>query len=308
MFMYIDRVSQLNLWHKLETGRLLNEETPPPGRTMSVEYGFEAHAIVAEGRITIAQIQHVKEWLTAENLHLTDEQVVLFSLSCLNELEDAKTTIRSYCTTKKIYPVLFTNRSMRLLELQQQLQVVDFAVFPKRTVDGCAIVFHRLRDTNFRRYHMETAMKLLFMTLDAAIYDHPPTGLVMLFDMKGVGLLHLTRVRLRAVQVFCQYLQEALPVKLTVIHVLNTVNFLERVLNILRPFVKAELLEQMNFHSTQLGMDEFHAKYIPRECLPVDYGGELEPLEVLARHNTRRLFELETFFETEENQQKRNII
>uniref|UniRef100_A0A1Y1LY65 CRAL-TRIO domain-containing protein n=3 Tax=Photinus pyralis TaxID=7054 RepID=A0A1Y1LY65_PHOPY len=155
---------------------------------------------------------------------------------------------------------------------------------------------------------METAMKLLLMTLDAAIYDHPSTGLVMLFDMKGVGLLHLTRVRLKAVQVFCQYLQEALPVKLTEIHVLNTVNFLEKVLNILRPFVKTELFEKIKFHSTRLDMDEFHAKYVPRECLPADYGGELGPLEVLAEGNARRLLELETFFEAEENQQRRNII
>lgn len=34
---------------------------------------------------------------------------------------------------------------------------------------------------------MAESMKLLFMTVDAALYEYPPTGLIILFDMKGVS-------------------------------------------------------------------------------------------------------------------------
>lgn len=34
---------------------------------------------------------------------------------------------------------------------------------------------------------MEPAMKLYFMTADTALYENPPTGMIILFDMKGVG-------------------------------------------------------------------------------------------------------------------------
>lgn len=53
--------------------------------------------------------------------------------------------------------------------------------------DGSVIIYHKLRDTNYSNYYIEPAMTILFMVLDAVYYDYPPTGLVILFDMKGVG-------------------------------------------------------------------------------------------------------------------------
>ena len=86
-------------------------------------------------------------------------------------------------------------------------------------------------------------MKVLFMCLDAILYDDLPKGLIMIFDMKGVGLMHLARVNLVAVRKFFYYLQEALPIQLKAIHVLNTVSFLDRILKIIRPFMKQEIFE-----------------------------------------------------------------
>lgn len=37
---------------------------------------------------------------------------------------------------------------------------------------------------------MEVAMKILFMTLDVVVYDRPPKGLIILFDMRGVSTLN----------------------------------------------------------------------------------------------------------------------
>ncbi|KAK5638454.1 hypothetical protein RI129_012749 [Pyrocoelia pectoralis] len=270
---------------------------------LKVRYGFKVNTVVDEGRITVNQINDIKAWLKNENLNLTDDQIVLFSLSCLNRIEDVKLVIKSYYTTKTMCPAIFTNRKVHLAKLQQQLKVVQLAVFPERTVDGCVIIFHRLCDTNFRHYHMESAMKLLFMTLDAAIYDYPPTGLIILFDMQGVGLLHLTRVELGLVKIFFQYLQECLPVRLRNIHVLNTVYFLEKIMSFIKPFMNAEVTKLIHFHPTNLDMNEFYDNHIAREYLPANYGGYLETVDVFVERNAKRLLELEEFFEAEENQQ-----
>lgn len=53
--------------------------------------------------------------------------------------------------------------------------------------DGSVIIYHKLRDTSYSNYYIEPAMALLFMVLDSVYYDYPPKGLVILFDMKGVG-------------------------------------------------------------------------------------------------------------------------
>lgn len=60
-------------------------------------------------------------------------------------------------------------------------------VIPKRTPEGRAIVYHKLRDTRYSNYNMEPAMTIMFMLLEVVTFDDPPTGLVVIFDMKGVG-------------------------------------------------------------------------------------------------------------------------
>lgn len=69
------------------------------------------------------------------------------------------------------------------------------------------------------------------------------SGLIVLFDMKGVGLRHLTRVKLWAVKKFFVYVQEGLPIQLKAIHVLNCVWFIDKILSLVKPFYKPELLE-----------------------------------------------------------------
>lgn len=70
----------------------------------------------------------------------------------------------------------------------------EFGIFPERTDDGCIIIYHKLYDTAFYKYVMEDSMKLLFMTLEAAVHDKPPTGLIVLGDMKGVSSLLFVKV------------------------------------------------------------------------------------------------------------------
>lgn len=71
----------------------------------------------------------------------------------------------------------------------------------------------------------------------------PQKGLIFLFDMKGVSLTHLTRVKLGGLKKFFYYLQECLPCTLYQIHVVNVVSFFDVVMTMMRPFMKAELIQ-----------------------------------------------------------------
>lgn len=51
-----------------------------------------------------------------------------------------------------------------------------------------------------------------------------------------------------------------------------------------------------------MNMEDFHEKYIPKSCLPEDYGGELPCTRILNEINTERLRKLKSYFEAEENQ------
>jgi hypothetical protein len=64
--------------------------------------------------------------------------------------------------------------------------------------------------------------------------------------MSNVGLMHLTRARLSSVRKFFHYLQDCLPAKLKAIHIMNAVSFFDKVLYIIKPFMKAEIIDMVS--------------------------------------------------------------
>lgn len=64
--------------------------------------------------------------------------------------------------------------------------------------------------------------------------------------MKGVGLMHLTRINMSSLKKFFQYVQEGVPAKLKAIHFLNAVSFIDKILSLIQPFMKADILKNVN--------------------------------------------------------------
>lgn len=85
-----------------------------------------------------------------------------------------------------------------------------------------------------------------FSFLDACLYKFGPRpGIIFIFDMKEVRFGHLTRVRISSIKKFFQYLQEGLPGKLCQIHVVNVVSFFDKIISLIKPFMKAEIFKSV---------------------------------------------------------------
>lgn len=65
--------------------------------------------------------------------------------------------------------------------------------------------------------------------------------------MKHVSLGHLIRPKIASIKKFFHYVQEAAPAKLKAIHVMNTVSFFDKVLHLIKPFMKAEIMDLVCF-------------------------------------------------------------
>lgn len=86
-----------------------------------------------------------------------------------------------------------------------------------------------------------------FTILDTCLYSQGPRpGIIFLFDMKGVSLGHLLRIKLSSIKKFFHYLQDGLPAKLQEIHIFNVVGFFDKILNIMKPFMKAEIFQMVS--------------------------------------------------------------
>lgn len=81
------------------------------------------------------------------------------------------------------------------------------------------------------------------------------------------------------IELMCTFgLQEALPVRLKGLHFVNTPSWMDKVLALMRPFMKKELMDVMQLHNTT---DSFVGKHIDRKFMPNEYGGEAGSLKEL---------------------------
>jgi hypothetical protein len=152
----------------------------------------------------------------------------------------------------------------------------------------------KLMDPNPDVYNFAVQLKYFDMACMLYLHQHGPSnGHLILLDMKEVVFGHVTKLGPLNMKKFLYYLQEAMPLRLKGLHYFNIVPFMDKILALMKPFMKKELMDMVGLphvHSLptyflfQLylhnGVDDL-VKYVPLECLPQDYGGSVEATPIL---------------------------
>lgn len=222
-------------------------------------------------------IKTLRKWLNEQPHYppTSEEYLIMFAHSCYYDVEKTKSCIENCYTIASSTPEFFQKRDLDLPDVKHILSVTDNAVFPNATPEGYQIIFHRLSQYEPSKYVFADGVKVLNMTMESARYTSGPAkGYYILFDMTGVRLGHLTRLNLGLLRKFFAYIQEGNPVRLKGIHVINTLPILDKIMYIIKPFMKPELRSILHFFSSS-ELDKLY-EFIPRDCLPPDFGGSLD--------------------------------
>lgn len=70
--------------------------------------------------------------------------------------------------------------------------------------------------------------------------------------------------------------QEAYPVKLKEVHIINVSPLIDTVINWVKPFLKEKIRNRIHVHPD--GLESLY-KFVPREILPTEYGGDAGSLQ-----------------------------
>lgn len=70
----------------------------------------------------------------------------------------------------------------------------------------------------------------------------------------------------------------------------------------IKPFVSKGFLSKIHWHAPDMDYEKFYEEIIPKACLPSDYGGDLESVEVLHTKHRATLMEMKEYFQLEEKQ------
>lgn len=139
--------------------------------------------------------------------------------------------------------------------------------------------------------------------------DDIAEGDVQIVDINGYTMRHLAYISIFVLRVYMKFVQEAYPSRLRAVHIINCPSFLDRMMAMMKPFIREEVFQMVcTSHSASPGhlynsrYAKFQIKYhtegldslyevVPRDMLPVEYGGKAGTIAEIKAHWMRVLKE-----------------
>ncbi|CAH0399448.1 unnamed protein product [Chilo suppressalis] len=234
---------------------------------------------------------NIKNWLCKQPHlpHDVDETLLRrFLASSGYSMERAKRTIDLFFTIRSNSPEIFSMRDPWSAEIRRVFEITDLIPLPKKTNENYKVFLYRLRSPDMDLFNFVDAVKTFFMLADTRLTeeDDIPDGEIPIFDSANVSLKFIPKINLSVMRKYMLYSQEALPIRLKQVHVINAPAYIGKIHAICKPFLKAEVAKMIKFHEPN--SDTLY-KDIPRELLPDEYGGKAGCLDDIKRHWVKRM-------------------
>jgi hypothetical protein len=223
--------------------------------------------------------------------------------SCNGDVERAAKKFEKFYNLKKECPQFFTNRDVASEEIQNCLKNLVYVALPV-TPKNQNLILHRLISQDPNDYNFDDSVKTFIMKAEFYAYRNGPrSGTIFIDDLQGATIWHLFRPSLNSIRMGLKFMQEASPFDVKAIHVLNTSWFLNRIMDIVKPYLRSETLKKIHFHPTGMSFEKFYKEFIPKSHLPSDYGGDLDSIENLHKQQIQEFMDMRDYFLMEEQQQ-----
>lgn len=256
---------------------------------------FSFTEALKKSEVKETDLEILREWLLKQQ-HLPkidDIYLLLFLHSNYYRLEPTKTTIENFYTIRTHVPEFFSNRDPLLKELREQSNVMLAIPLKEKSKEGNQILFNSIMDPDPSHYFFNDCAKLLFMTSELSVLQTGLTnGFDYIVDVKNVSLGHVGRMNLMGIKKILYYIQEAVPIRLKHIHILNHNAAVETLLNMSKPFMKKELFNMIRFHNSLKSLEEF----ISIDWLPNEIGGKAGNMKDLQKNQLKVMDENREWF------------
>uniref|UniRef100_A0A182RXP4 CRAL-TRIO domain-containing protein n=1 Tax=Anopheles funestus TaxID=62324 RepID=A0A182RXP4_ANOFN len=232
------------------------------------------------GELLASDVQKLREWVSSQP-HLppvTELELILFLHSNYYNLEAAQRTIECYYTFRSSCKNLFGNRNLETSAIQMAMDVLDLAILPELTPEGYRVMLAKIVDPDASKFSLSSLLTFAIMCVDIQLWEEGcNNGSILIIDMDGIHLGHLPKLGIFTLKDLLYFIQEGLPIRLKGLHLVNVVPFIDRIMTMIRPFMKKELLEIFHLHTSLQTL----YPYIPQHLLPSDYGGVARSRKIL---------------------------
>ncbi|XP_033218255.1 uncharacterized protein LOC117173723 [Belonocnema kinseyi] len=247
-------------------------------------------------------VETIKEWLKKQP-HLPefddDYRIMTFLRGCKFSLEKCKRKLDMYFTMRALVPEFFANRDITRSEMKEICSIVQVPPLPGLTKNGRRVVLMRGIDKNLPSPNVAEAMKLVLMIGDVRLKDEivGVAGDVYILDASVATPTHYAKFTPALVKKFLVCVQEAYPVKLKEVHVINVSPLVDTIINFVKPFLKEKIRNRIFVHSTMETLYE----HIHQDMLPSEYGGKAGPIQAIHDSWINKLEEYGPWFKEQES-------
>ncbi|XP_063628691.1 clavesin-1-like [Cydia splendana] len=256
--------------------------------------------------ISPEDVQKLREWLKTQphlpEKYLDDLDLLVTYHCCENSAEVAKQVLDLHFTLRTLFTPYFKDRCFDK-KAEYTLETVVFAPLSMPLVRGYRGFYARLIDPDPRHFNFVDVVRTFMMVFDLWQYEEGTwPGFELIVDLDTAVAGHLARVEIMAIRQVLYFLQECMLVKLKAVHFLNAPGWMDKLMMMLKPFLKKDLLELICIH--QRGSDSVY-KYIPKAALPKGSGGGYKDFETI-KEETFELLQSNRDFFRDENRRRVN--
>ncbi|XP_033207692.1 clavesin-1-like isoform X2 [Belonocnema kinseyi] len=185
--------------------------------------------------------------------------------------ESACKLVKRYYSFKAKHPIIYAN-----LTPSNERNIFEqdiLSIMPSRDQYGRRILILEIgKKWKVHKCSLYEIIKGCILHMEAAILE-PATqiaGAVLIFDLGGFSLQQAMQFTPSFAKILAELLQDAIPLRIRNIHVINQPYIVDMVFTLFKPFIREKSRSKIVFHGTN--QNSLH-QYIAPNYLPQNYGG-----------------------------------
>lgn len=213
----------------------------------------------------------IKDWLAKEpTLPKNFEDILIkkFLYSCNCSLERTKRCIEDFCTSRANMSEIFIKRDPQSTNLKTAFEITNVATYIAGVDE---LLIHRLNDPD--KFDFYDVLKSFMLQADQWLNldrETLPENHIVILDIGVYTLMMVARANILYFQRFAIFLLEAMPVRLSQVHVINCPSFYEYMYGLVKGALPQQTRDIIHFHTDHMSLH----KYINKKYLPSEYGGD----------------------------------
>ncbi|XP_050514798.1 clavesin-1-like isoform X1 [Diabrotica virgifera virgifera] len=243
-------------------------------------------------------IQIIRVWLGTQK-HLpeipTDAMIEFFLTNCKYSIEKTKQNLDMYYTARDLVPDVYRNINPTIpSQVEAAYATACLVILPNLTPN-----LHRVSIIRFRNDMLQKAdinkfnANSLSNFYEVRIHEDLTMGDVTVIDYEHCSFSVMAKLSLVAMKQCVFVFEKVQSSRLKQLHLLNPPAFVDKILTLLKSFMKSKLKERIYIHKSI--EDVYH--YIPKDTLPSDYGGKEKSMAELEDIWKRKFLEYKDRFD-----------